>query len=97
MEAGDLIMRMSAADVDEGNNARITYDLTPAPSSSSSSHRLNVENDIEYFRWDFKTGEVKLNKKLDKPINYVFQLLATASDSGNPPKSSSVHVTLEVI
>ena len=86
MAVGDLIMRISATDVDEGDNARITYDLGPAPSTTNgglpSSSRLpgggggltGVENDIEYFKWDYQTGEVKLNKKLDKPINYVFQL-----------------------
>ena len=94
MEPGDLIMRISATDVDEGDNARITYDLRPAPSGGGSGG-LSVEGDIEYFKWDWKTGEVKLNKKLDKPINYVFQLQATASDSGSPPKKSTIHVTLE--
>ncbi len=94
MEPGDLIMRISATDVDEGDNARITYDLSPAPSGSPPG--VSVEGDIEYFKWDWKTGEVKLNKKLDKPINYVFQLQATASDAGSPPRRSTIHVTLEV-
>lgn len=95
MAVGDLIMRISATDVDEGENQQITYDLTTVPSSSSSGG--NLENDIEYFNWDYKTGEVKLNRVLDKPINYVFQLQATASDHGTPPRSSTIHVTLEVI
>ncbi len=90
MEVGDMITRISATDVDEGDNQRITYDLKSAASP------INVESDIDYFKCHYQTGVVTLNQKLDKPINYVFQLLATATDSGNPPKSSSIHVTLDV-
>ena len=86
MQVGDLITRISASDVDEGDNQRITYNLKAS----------KYPSDIEYFNWDYQTGEVKLNKKLDKPVSYVFQLEATAEDSGAQPKSSSIHVTLEV-
>ena len=37
-----------------------------------------------------------LNKKLDKPIGYIFELRAVARDSGNPKQQTSIDVTLEV-
>ena len=39
---------------------------------------------------------VTLRKKLDKPIGYIFELRAVASDSGNPKQSTEIDVTLEV-
>ena len=37
-----------------------------------------------------------LKRKLDKPIGHIFQLKATASDSGRPPKSTDMPINLEV-
>ena len=37
-----------------------------------------------------------VKKKLDKPLGYVFVLKATASDSGSPPRTTEIDVTLEV-
>ena len=34
--------------------------------------------------------------KIDKPVNYVFEFQATATDGGNPAKSSEIPVTIEV-
>ena len=48
---GDPIMRVSATDYDEGVNSRITYSLRAD----------KYPADIEYFRWDEKTGEVGLS------------------------------------
>ncbi len=79
-------MRISATDVDEGENQRITYDLKP----------VRIQEDLEYFKWHYQTGVVELNKKLDKPVNYIFQLKATASDNGSPPLSQTIDVTIEV-
>jgi len=85
-EVGRKIMRVSATDVDEGDNQKITYELRAE----------KYPADIEYFRWDEKTGEVWLSKKLDKPVSSVFVLKATARDGGIPPKSSEIDVTVEV-
>ena len=57
-------MRVSASDVDEGENQKITYDLRAD----------RYTEDIEYFGWDQNTGEVWLRKKLDKPVSSVFVL-----------------------
>ena len=79
-------MRISATDVDEGENAQITYDLHSAN---------NVAEDIEYFEWD-QAGVVKLRRRIDKPISHNFLFKATATDAGSPPKSTTVDVTIEV-
>ncbi len=79
-------MRVSATDVDEGDNQKIVYDL----------EATRIPQDIEYFEWHYKTGVVKLKKKLDKPIGYIFELKANASDSGRPAMSTTIDVTLEV-
>jgi len=83
---GTQIMRVSATDIDEGDNQKITYDLMARA----------YEADIEYFRWDDKTGVVWLNKKLDKPVGSVFVLKATAKDGGLPSKTSEVDVSIDV-
>ena len=61
------ILRLSATDVDEGLNQQITYTL--------SSEKFPT--DIDFFRWDEKTGEVWLQKKLDKPLSSVIILKVT--------------------
>ena len=83
---GTQILRVSATDVDEGENQKIAYDLTAT----------RIPGDIEYFEWHWQTGVVTLKRKLDKPIGYVFELKAVASDSGSPPQSTEIDVTLEV-
>ena len=85
-QVGVQIMRVSATDVDEGDNQKITYDLAAS----------RIPGDIEYFEWHFATGVVTLKRKLDKPIGYIFELKATAFDSGNPKQSTEIDVTLEV-
>ena len=43
-------MRISATDVDEGENQKIEYEL----------RAIRVPGDIEYFSWDYRTGQVTL-------------------------------------
>ena len=52
--------------------------------------------DLEYFEWHWQTGAISLKRNLDKPIGYIFELRAVASDSGNPKQSTAIDVTLEV-
>ena len=47
-------------------------------------------------RWDEKTGEVWLAKKLDKPQSSVFLLNAVAKDNGLNQQKSTIPVTVEV-
>ena len=85
-QVGTQIMRVSATDVDEGDNQKIIYNL----------NATRIPTDIEYFEYHWQTGVVKLKKTLDKPIGYVFELKAHAQDSGTPPKNTEIDVTLEV-
>jgi len=85
-EVGHQIMRVSATDFDEGENQRISYELKPD----------KFPADLDYFKWDEKTGEVWLAKKLDKPQSSVFLLKAVARDNGNPQLYSEIPVTVEV-
>ena len=82
-----MILRVSATDVDEGRNQDISYTL----------EATRFPQDLDYFRWDEKTGEIWLKKKLDKPQSSVFQLKAIARDNGSPQsKESRIDVTIEV-
>ena len=56
----------------------------------------NFSGDLEYFEWHWQTGAISLKRNLDKPIGYIFELRAVASDSGNPKQSTAIDVTLEV-
>ena len=53
-------------------------------------------NEIDYFSLNSETGVIKLNRVLDKPKGHTFELKATASDGGNPPKSTDININLEV-
>ncbi|TRY62862.1 hypothetical protein TCAL_07709 [Tigriopus californicus] len=79
-------MRISATDVDEGDNQKITYTLDP----------VRIAGDIDYFKLNKLTGVVTLVNKLDKPVGYVFQFKATATDAGSPPENATIDVTIEV-
>ena len=73
-----MILRVSATDVDEGRNQDISYTL----------EATRFPQDLDYFRWDEKTGEIWLKKKLDKPQSSRFQLKAIARDNGSPQSRS---------
>lgn len=73
-------MRISATDIDDGNNGSVHYSLQ---ASNNAAH----ERDIEYFEVNPDTGEVRLRQKFPdsrhSERNYV--VTAVASDSGAPP------------
>jgi len=85
-QVGTTIMQISATDVDEGVNQQINYEL----------EALSVKSDIDYFQYNHETGVVQLKQRIDKPTGHNFLLLATASDGGNPRRSSEIKITLEV-
>ena len=81
---GTVIMQISATDVDEGENQRITYNLTAS----------RVRGDIDYFKYNEDTGAVQLARPIDKPTDHIFLLKASASDHGNPPRYSKYSMNL---
>lgn len=73
LKVGREVMRMIAYDIDDGDNSRLTYELSP------SSEQFN-----EYFRIDANTGVVYLKKTLDvrktvKNINILFCYLFSSN------------------
>lgn len=52
MRVGSEVMRISATDIDDGDNRLIEYDL-------------NDNNDARYFKVDKKTGILKLDRSID--------------------------------
>ena len=53
---GQIVMRISATDIDDGKNGTIVYSLRPDPSSP---------RDIDFFEVVRESGEVKLKKPID--------------------------------
>lgn len=51
---GREVMRISATDVDDGNNSIVLYDLEP-----------RMPEDVGYFRVDRNTGVIYLSKNID--------------------------------
>lgn len=76
---------MKATDPDQGENARITYSIT-APSS-----------DLNVFRIEPNTGIVRTNKPLDYETKGRYVLTLTAMDAGNPRRSGTTTLTINVI
>uniref|UniRef100_A0A8C6WCW5 Protocadherin gamma subfamily A, 5 n=1 Tax=Nannospalax galili TaxID=1026970 RepID=A0A8C6WCW5_NANGA len=86
---GISIFSVTAYDIDSGDNAQVTYSLAeypfqeaPAPSYVS----INSETGILYALQSFDYEQLR-----------DLQLLVTAKDSGNPPLSSSVSLSLFVL
>ncbi|XP_034940506.1 DE-cadherin [Chelonus insularis] len=81
------VMRVSATDIDDGNNSVVQYSL--------SSIR---PEDANYFKIDEKTGVINLNQRIDREPEYKFRLIARAQDLGKPePKASEIELEIRVI
>ncbi|XP_043497699.1 DE-cadherin isoform X1 [Polistes fuscatus] len=80
------VMRVSATDIDDGNNSVVRYSLSPSKSE-----------DRVYFRIDRNTGVIYLNKIIDKNPDYTFSMTAAAKDQGENPKSSIISLDIRVV
>lgn len=86
---GDVIVRVEATDADQGLNADISY-------------RITAGNTQDLFEIEGRTGEVKVKRSLDlesndPPQNLSYTLTITASDGGNPQRSSSKNVHISIL
>nr|XP_031305067.1 protocadherin gamma-A8 isoform X14 [Camelus dromedarius] len=86
---GASIFSVTAHDPDNGNNAQVTYSLTKdtimgAPLSSYVS--INSDTGVLYALRSFDYEQIR-----------DLQLLVTASDSGDPPLSSNVSLSLFIL
>ncbi|RZF43960.1 hypothetical protein LSTR_LSTR006768 [Laodelphax striatellus] len=85
------VMRISATDIDDGNNSIIHYVIDP---DLNDEH---AEQDAKYFRIDKSTGIIKLNKPIDKSPGYKFKLRVNATDLGSPPNHASMKLYVAVV
>ena len=83
VEVGTTILQVSASDSDVGGNAAILYFISTQ----------------EVFDIESLTGNLILNQILDFETQQLYELIVTATDSGNPPLSATaaVLVTIEDI
>ncbi|KAM4709348.1 protocadherin-23 [Discoglossus pictus] len=81
---GTAVLRLSALDLDEdGPNSSVTYFLQTSPSS-------------HLFLLDSHTGVMTITHTLDHEADPVLDLVAVATDQGNPPLSSTCQVTITI-
>ncbi|XP_032690316.1 DE-cadherin-like [Odontomachus brunneus] len=77
------VMRVSAVDLDAGENATIHYSLGSK----------TIDN-LRYFRIDRWSGVIYLKRPIDRDPGYKFNLIAIATDLGTP--TLITHVDLEI-
>ncbi|XP_054009965.1 DE-cadherin isoform X1 [Hylaeus anthracinus] len=83
---GHEVMRVSATDIDDGNNSVVYYSLSP-----------KRPEDGVYFRIDRNTGVIFLERTIDRNPDYKFSMTATAEDQGEIPKSSVIDLDIRVV
>ncbi|XP_012237124.1 DE-cadherin [Bombus impatiens] len=83
---GREVMRVSATDIDDGNNSVVYYSLLS-----------RKPEDAVYFRIDRNTGVIFLNKTIDRNPDYKFSMTATAKDQGDVPKSNTIDLDIRVV
>ncbi|XP_076295603.1 DE-cadherin isoform X2 [Lasioglossum baleicum] len=86
LQLGREVMRVSATDIDDGNNSVVHYSLSP-----------KKKEDGVYFRIDSKTGVIFLNKTIDRNPDYKFSMTATAMDQGESPRSNVIDLVIRVV
>ncbi|XP_050595073.1 DE-cadherin isoform X1 [Bombus affinis] len=86
LHLGREVMRVSATDIDDGNNSVVYYSLLS-----------RKPEDAVYFRIDRNTGVIFLNKTIDRNPDYKFSMTATAKDQGDVPKSNTIDLDIRVV
>ncbi|XP_029165136.1 DE-cadherin isoform X1 [Nylanderia fulva] len=86
LPVGREVMRVSATDIDDGNNSVVRYSL--------SSKR---QDDAVYFRIDRESGVIFLNKVIDRNPDYKFSMIATAEDIGENPNMNVIDLDIRVV
>uniref|UniRef100_A0A3P8VYJ6 Cadherin domain-containing protein n=1 Tax=Cynoglossus semilaevis TaxID=244447 RepID=A0A3P8VYJ6_CYNSE len=84
--AGTVVMTMSALDLDEGINARLTYSYTLYTSEKTQ----------ELFSLDPNTGEIKVKGVIDYEESQSFEMYIQAQDGGANPLSGQCKVMVFV-
>ncbi|XP_037874856.1 protocadherin-like wing polarity protein stan [Bombyx mori] len=84
---GYSIVRVQAYDADEGVNAELTYTMT------DKDYTGNVDLPITI---DPRSGWVYTSGQLDRETQAKYQLLVTATDGGDPPRSATATVVVVI-
>ncbi|PSN30050.1 DE-cadherin [Blattella germanica] len=80
------VMRISATDIDDGNNSIVLYKLEPKQLA-----------DEGYLRIDERTGVIFLNRTIDKPVGHTFRMKATATDQGVEHNMADIELEILVV
>ncbi|XP_077135276.1 protocadherin-10 isoform X2 [Ranitomeya variabilis] len=85
-EPGYLFTRVVAVDLDEGENARLTYSIIRG-------------NEMSLFRMDWRTGELRTARKITgkRDPHRPFELVVEVRDHGQPPLSSTALIQVEIV
>lgn len=81
---GTVIMRISASDLDDGNNSIVDYELLP-------------EKDSAYFRIDRTNGQITLNRPIDKKPGQYYSINVRAFNTVETPQDAQIEVRIKVI
>ncbi|CAI9733480.1 protocadherin beta-15-like isoform X2 [Octopus vulgaris] len=81
------VLKLSANDLDIGNNGIVSYDFSP----------MNSNNMKTKFRLNERTGEIFLTKQSHVEEKNNFELYIEARDGGSPPLSSIATIMIKVI
>ncbi|KAK2908823.1 hypothetical protein Q8A67_004660 [Cirrhinus molitorella] len=83
-EPGEVIVTVTAVDLDSEMNSAVSYSLLPGPG-------------YELFTIDSHTGQISTSTHLDREIQSSFTLRVQAEDSGTPSFSSTATVLCSVL
>ncbi|XP_048058554.1 protocadherin alpha-C2-like isoform X1 [Megalobrama amblycephala] len=83
-EAGFLVSRVLAWDLDAGENAWLLYSLHHPP-------------ELDLFKVHEHTGEIRTTRRVIEDNSTVFSLTVHVRDHGSPPRSASTTITVGVM
>ncbi|KAF5894859.1 protocadherin alpha-8-like, partial [Clarias magur] len=85
---GVSVFSVSAADVDEGENSKVSYSIDHANSDQIVTSFVNINDE---------SGAIFALKSFDFELKKTFQFHVLATDSGTPPFSSNVTVNVFIL
>ena len=81
---GHLINKLVGVDADSGHNAWLFYSIAPGPNAGM-------------FRIGAHSGELRTARKwAEEEVGSTYDIMIIIQDNGNPPKSTSVNITVTV-
>ncbi|CAN9514984.1 unnamed protein product [Ophioblennius macclurei] len=81
---GHLINKLVGVDADSGHNAWLFYSIAPGPNAGM-------------FRIGAHSGELRTARKwAEEEVGSTYDIMVIIQDNGDPPKSSSVNITVSV-